>query len=196
MKGNNMITVQPIVNTAYTEKGHKYTESNAGKYGAAATVGAGATVVAFKAAKEIPFNKVKNINFEKIKHIDFSKIKKIKNVKIKMPNFKQSLQNVFAGIEKFAVKAQVKLGTAKIKKPEFGKIFKKPSGLKAIKEGFSRIAGKARILSNKAMAFVNKNTVKAAKAGKYAGFVAGAAATGVAIDYVFNKISAYKADKQ
>lgn len=182
-----MISVEPIIKTSYTRKGNEYKESNAGKYGAAAAVGGGATIVAMK-----------NIPFKKVKEIPFGKIKNIKNVKVKMPSVKTVLQNMFAGIEKMAVKAQIKLATAKVK--PIGKTFKKPAGFKAVKEGFKHYAGKIKnglnILSNRAISFANNNTAKLTKAAKYSGFVAGAVVAGVAVDYFFNKFSAHRADKK
>ena len=95
---------------------------------------------------------------------------------------------MFAGIEKLAVKAQIKLATVKplnikniFKKPNFSKDFMPKIKLSEI---------------NKAKLMEKLKSPKLVKYSEYAGFVAGAVITGLAIDYVYNKISAYKADKK
>ena len=173
-----MLNVKPIENKAYTRKGNEYKKSNLGKYSAAATVGTGATIIAMK---QIPFGNFKK-PFESVKNVDFAKIK---DVKVKKPNFKGILQNMFAGIEKMAVKAQIRLATAKIKPIEF----KKPEFIKNFmskikKPDFSKLNVMEMLKSP-----------KAAKYSEYAGFVAGAVVMGLAIDFALNKINAYKADK-
>jgi hypothetical protein len=176
--------IQPLVNNAYTDRGNEYKKSNIGKYSAGATVGTGATIIAMK---NIPYSKI-NSSIKNFKKIDFSKVKEIKNVKIKKPSFKGMLQNMFAGIEKLAVKAQIKLATVKplnikniFKKPNFSKDFMPKIKLSEI---------------NKAKLMEKLKSPKLVKYSEYAGFVAGAVITGLAIDYVYNKISAYKADKK
>jgi hypothetical protein len=186
-----MLSVEPVITTSYTDRGNKYKKSNAGKYGAAATVGAGATIVTMKGIKDIPFNKVKDIKFDKLKHIE---LPKIKNVKIKTPNAKNLLQKMFAGIEQFAIKAQIKL--AKPAKKAAEKVAEKAAKSNAFSKAwqgiknFTKNTGRKTV--DKVLNLANQHTTKM----KYAGFVLGAVAAGLAIDYLFNKISAHRADKK
>lgn len=186
------MNVQPILATSYTERGNEYKKSNAGKYGAAATVGGGATIIAMKGIKEIPFDKMKNIDFEKLKKVE---LPKIKNIKIKKPNFKNMLQNMFAGIEKMAVKAQIKL--AKPAKKTAEKVAKSAVLANAWQNVKNFVSNSGRKIADVAVETGKTlKTPKALKAAKYAGFVAGAIVAGLAIDYAFNKISEYKADRK
>ena len=186
-----MVSVQPVVNKAYTSKGNEYTESNAGKYGAAATVGGGATIIAMK---NIHFGSFKK-PIENLKKIDLSKVKEIKNVKIKKPNFKNMLQNMFAGIEKLAVKAQINL--AKPAKVKAAKKIKMPK-MSELKKGMENLISGTKTKAGEFASTATKTlkTPLSLKVAKYGGFAAGAIAAGVAVDYVFNKISAHRADKK
>lgn len=186
-----MLSVEPIITTSYTDRGNKYKKSNIGKAAAGITLGAGSGYVAMKGIKKIPINKIKGFKTAKIMHLD---IQKIKNTKVKMPNAKKLLQNVFAGIEKLAVKAQIKLAqpAKKAAKKVADKVAKTNVFSKAYKSviDFGKKAGTA--IADKTIKVVNQNKA----AAKYAGFVLGAVAAGIAIDYVFNKISAHRADKK
>ena len=174
------MSVQPI-KPALTNKGNEYNKSNLGKYSAGATIGTGATVIAMK---NIPFKSIKK-PFEGFKNIDFSKIK---DVKIKKPNFKNIFQNALTTIENIGT--QIKQTFTNLKSLEFKKLFKKPQ----ILTDFMSKIKKPKI--NKVKVSEMLKTPKAVKLAEYSGFTAGALITGLAIDYVLNKINAYKADKK
>lgn len=186
------MNVQPILATSYTERGNEYKKSNAGKYGAAATVGGGATIIALKSAK-IPLKKINIKNNIEMNVPDFKA--KIKNVKFNIPAPKTTLQKMLAGIERMAVKAQIKLAKPAEKAAE--KVAKSVVFANAWQnvKNFTTNAGR-KIADIAVETGKTLKTPKALKAAKYAGFVAGAVVAGLAIDYAFNKISEYKADRK
>lgn len=176
--------LQPLVNNAYTSKGNEYKKSNLGKYSAAATVGTGATIIAMK---NIPFGNYKK-PIENLKKVDFTKIKNIKNVKIQKPDFEKLFQNAISGVKNLGTK--IKSAIENVKSFEYKKLFKKP-------EFITNLMSKVKKPElNKVKVLEMLKSSKAEKYAQYAGFVAGALVTGLAIDFVLNKINAYKADKK
>ena len=156
-----MLTVQPILKTSYTDRGNEYKKSNIGKTAATVAIGAETGYIAMKGIKEIPFNKVKAFTKAKIQHIDIAKIKNIKNKKFKMPNPKNLLQNMFASIERFAVKAQIKLAKPAEK---VAKSHKLKDAFKGAKNFGARVINKAENIASSAVKTLKTpNAIKVSK---------------------------------
>jgi hypothetical protein len=170
MKGKNMTAIQPIIQTAYTDRGNEYKKSNAGKYVAGASV-TGAGIVyggkfAFKGAKSI-YDKAKTIHMEIpefLKNIKKSK-SEIKETFIpKIKNAKQVLKKGKKGIRRHARKLKKQVSTTKNKntKQIFGKIknaFTK--SVDFVKDTFKKISfANIKAKAESAVTFVKDNAKK------------------------------------
>ncbi len=193
-------SIQPIKQNAYTDKGNPYTESNIGGFAAGATIAGGAAIygsaAAFKGAKKV-FNKAKTIKLDipKIKKPDFKAIKTPKSFKSMLKNIPDKIGTMFenaknAGIDGFKyIKTNVKkINLQNIKKAASKTIdFVKTNAKKINKENIKKAA-------DAVAEYAKKPAVK--KSAGIAAAVAGIVAAGYAIDFVANKINAYRADKK
>lgn len=220
-----MTAIQPIIQTAYTDRGNEYKKSNAGKYAAGASItGAGMIYggkFAFKGAQSV-YNKAKTIHMEIpefLKNIKKSKAEIKETFIPKIKNAKQTLKQGKKGIQKHARKIKKQVTKNNSFKQIFGKI--KNVFTKSVdfvtdtfkKINFANIKAKAK----SAVTFVKDNAKKLNIANlkkvknavidfakkpstKYAAGVAtgiaGVIALGVAADYIVNKVNEHRADKR
>ena len=159
-------SIQPIKQQAYTDKGNQYTESNIGKFAAGASIAGGAVLYGSEAA----FKGAKKV-FNKAKTIELN-IPKIKKPDFKTIKTPKSFKSILKNIKKAASKTIdfVKTNAKKINKEN-------------IKKAADAVAE-----------FAEKPAVK--KSAGIAAAIAGIVAAGYAIDFIVNKINAYKADKK
>lgn len=191
--------VQPIKQQAYTNQGNEYTESNFGKYAAGASIAGTAALYggkyAVKGAKKA-FEKAKviKLNIPKIKKPDFKAIKTPKSLKTLIKDIPAKFASAMSALKEAVVTGAkfIKSNISKINKSNIKKAanasfdFIKTNAKKINKENLKKV-GKTIV------EFAKKPAVKSA-AGVAAG-VAAVVAAGYAIDFVVNKISAHKADK-
>lgn len=191
--------IQPIKQQAYTNKGNEYTESNFGKYAAGASVAGAAALYggeyAIKGAKKI-INKAKTVKLDipKIKQPNFKEIKTPKPFKTLIKNIPAKFAAAMSAVKEAVVTGAkfVKSNISKINKANIKEAvsvafdFVKTNTKKINKENIKKVG-------ETIVEFAKKPAVKSA-AGVVTGLVAVAAA-GYAIDFVANKISAHKADK-
>lgn len=149
-----MITLNPLVTTAYTDKGNKYQKANAGKLLATGIVAGSVGYASVKYGKNIA-KKAAKIN-------------------------KQTFVNLLNNVKTYAKKGATKLTSSA--KSMLGK------GTEAVKNAAGKISFNG---PKEAIKEIVKKPI-----AKKAAIVAGAAIALVALDYVFNKYSAHKADKK
>ena len=209
--------IQPIKQQAYTNKGNEYTESNIGKFAAGTAVAATGAVYGTKKAVEgakTIYNKAKIVkaNFlpksgKKIT-VQFGQngasiiVEHPKTAKEIFKNFASAAANKLKNIKNSAVKTSQDLWSKILK---FPKAAKEKITANNIKNTFSSavafVKAKAKNINMENMKKIPSTIAEfakkpiAQKAAKIAVISAGVVAAGFWADFIINKISAHKADK-
>lgn len=173
-----MTRINPLSNVSYTDQGNKYRKTSL--FTNAAIIAVGANVVLDGVA--VAYRAAKNTKLESFKPANI------------LANAKNQLVSFFIGLEKFAVKAQIKLLKPAAEKA--AETAAKPSIFKRTFEGLKNLGGKiVETIKNPKMPEILKNP-KVVKAAGALGVAAGILALGIAVDYTINNIRAKNADKE